>query len=688
MGNEAFDKLKFCGDDDISLSQRFSQKSLRTCITKCDDYVKKRNTTLPVKRLLNQTDSLLISVKKSKVSPYHDHNEDGDEDDILLSDLIKRPGKSTHKSFSSLKKDLAMLEKLFEECKRKVQVDEKRFQSLKRDIGHCKRKRKVEEKRLQSIKRYVEECCKELENKKTQVSCVRRIDEAHEKMQGKIEECIKDFVVKEGKLYLMDDLIGERKQELKTKEIELNQVNGNISKEKQYKKRVKELESREKHLEGRVKDLESREKQLEGQEKEFEDQLKMLMNELVSKKMLFERQLKNLETKEKQFEEQKKEFQSKQEEFKGQVEELESNEEEFKGRVKELSLKKKQFERQVESFESKEKQFEGRWKELELKENKFKVQVKEFKLKEKQFGGQVKDPKLKLKKFDLRPTKLGSRKKYIEETQSVASLMDYQLSHTTGETSLQLDTTKKTDEVVSLYNDILANLLDSSDPSRLVLDMIQNPTIQLCKKGDNAVIIADYHIYSLEQLMKISPHIKPCVREEALKLAFDLKSNMSENTKNSLVVLGFLLLLSIYGLVTSFGEDEVLELFASVAQHKIAIELFETLGFANKVSGFVKNLIRKKQFVGAVRFSYAYNLADNNQLVDLLREFVQNAKLICESSCKKINSIEIKDKARDQEIANLGTALLCISECNLESEVLLIKEIDYRILELKGHKGN
>jgi len=180
-----------------------------------------------------------------------------------------------------------------------------------------------------------------------------------------------------------------------------------------------------------------------------------------------------------------------------------------------------------------------------------------------------------------------SELKYLQSKYAVASFMDYQLSHTTGETSLQLDTTEKTDEVESLYNDILANLLDSSDPSRLVLDIIQNPTIPLCKKGVNAVIIADYHIYLLEQLMKISPNIKPCVREEALKLAFDLKSNMSENTENSLVVLGFLLLLSIYGLVTSFGDYEVLELFESVAQHKIAIELFETLGFANKVSGML-----------------------------------------------------------------------------------------------------
>jgi len=47
-----------------------------------------------------------------------------------------------------------------------------------------------------------------------------------------------------------------------------------------------------------------------------------------------------------------------------------------------------------------------------------------------------------------------------------------------------------------------------------------------------------------------------------------------------------------------------------------------------------------------------------------------------------------QDKARDQEIASLGTVLQCISDNNLESTGLLHKEIDYRILELKAHKGN
>jgi len=165
--------------------------------------------------------------------------------------------------------------------------------------------------------------------------------------------------------------------------------------------------------------------------------------------------------------------------------------------------------------------------------------------------------------------------------------MDAQSSRAFGGKSLQLDTSEKTDGVESLFNGILVNLKQSSDPSKLVLEMILNPIIPLCQKGDNAVIIVDYQIYLLEQLMRISPDIKPCVRKEALKLAFDLKANMNDNTENSLAVLGFLLLLSIYKLLDSFDEDEVLELFAFVALHNIAVELFGSLGFANRVSGMI-----------------------------------------------------------------------------------------------------
>jgi len=170
---------------------------------------------------------------------------------------------------------------------------------------------------------------------------------------------------------------------------------------------------------------------------------------------------------------------------------------------------------------------------------------------------------------------------------AVASYMHDQSRRAFGGTSLQLNTSEKTDGVQSLYNGILVNLQESSDPSKLVLEMILNPITPLRQKGDNVVIIADYQIYLLEQLMRISPVIEPCVRKKALKLAFDLKDKMKENTENSLAVLGFLLLLSIYKLLDSFDKDEVFELLAFVALHKIAVELFGSLGFAKRVSGML-----------------------------------------------------------------------------------------------------
>ncbi|XP_058773943.1 uncharacterized protein LOC131648175 isoform X2 [Vicia villosa] len=826
----------FCDDfesedgDDVLLLTRISPvASLGTFSNKCD---------VSGKRKSDDRNSLHIKVKKSKVSTYDDH--DKDEDDIHLSD----------NSFSSLKRDLALLENLFE-------------------VG--RRKTRVEEKRLQFIKREIEECCKELESKKKKVSLFRRMKEAYNKMQGKIEECIKDFIVKEGQLYLMEDLIGERTQELKTKEIELNQVKSSISKEielrqvidkidkecgrkedefkalsqkiaectlelkakekeldamnkligmqakeieserkklegkerefeyqmkelvskenhlesrlaelesnekhfeirlkeheskeRDFEGQVKEMESKKKHFERRVNELESKEniligrvKEFESIKKEFELPMKELVKELESKqkhfkgqmkvfestkkqledkvkemesiKKHFERRYNELESKEnilvgrvKEFESKKKEFElplkelvkkleskqkhfnrgmkvlesieqiegrvkeleskereledhvkdikSKEEDLEGRVKDIKLKEEELDGRVKEFESNKKHFESQFQNFKSKEKQFEGLWKELELRENKFNVKVKELNLKEKLFGGQVNDHESKMNKIDrqLKEPEL-TEKQYEVLTKYIVEEKD---------SGLQLDKYEKADEVESLCSDVLVNMLESSDPAKLVLDIILNPTIPLCdKKGDNAVIINDSCIYLLEQLMTITPNIKPCVREEALKLALDLKANMKENAENSLGPLGFLLLLSIYGLVTFFIEDEILELFAFVAHHKIALELFRTLGFANKVSvaDFVENLIKKKQFVGAVRFSCEYDLANKNQLADLLQEHVQNVKLICETNCKNNNSIEIKDKARDQETASLGTVLQCFSDHSLEPKDLLEK---------------
>jgi len=51
--------------------------------------------------------------------------------------------------------------------------------------------------------------------------------------------------------------------------------------------------------------------------------------------------------------------------------------------------------------------------------------------------------------------------------------------------------------------------------------------------GDNVVIIDDGDILLLKELWKISPDIRPHVREEAMKLALDVKAYISQKTENS-----------------------------------------------------------------------------------------------------------------------------------------------------------
>jgi len=137
-------------------------------------------------------------------------------------------------------------------------------------------------------------------------------------------------------------------------------------------------------------------------------------------------------------------------------------------------------------------------------------------------------------------------------------------------------------------NGILVNLQTAPNPAQLVLDIIRNPKL----RRDEGIIIGKSQIFLLHQLTRNSPHIDPDIKYEAMNLALELKETARGCAENSLVVLGFLLLLSGYGLFPhfNFNEDEVLKLFEVVAHHKEAVELFWALGFVDKINGmFVKD---------------------------------------------------------------------------------------------------
>ncbi|WJX74076.1 hypothetical protein P8452_57784 [Trifolium repens] len=263
--------------------------------------------------------------------------------------------------------------------------------------------------------------------------CGERINEAREKMQGRIEECVEDFVAKEGGICLTEDLIGESAQGVKTKELELCHVmelkNDLVLKQKYLESRMKELELKEKQHEDRVKKHESRKREIEGQVME-------LVSDLLSQQKHFESRTKELELKEKQHEGQVKEHESKTREFEGQVKKLESIKKHFERRVvelandlvsqqkhfeirmKELELKEKQHEDQVKEHESKTREFEGQVKELEYKKKLFESQmmelVNDLASQQKHFDSRMEEVESKEKQHEGQVKELESIKKHIE----------------------------------------------------------------------------------------------------------------------------------------------------------------------------------------------------------------------------------------------------------------------------------
>ncbi|QHO31448.1 FRIGIDA-like protein [Arachis hypogaea] len=394
---------------------------------------------------------------------------------------------------------------------------------------------------------------------------------------------------------------------------------------------LKEKETSKPHLKEKEISLEECQKKGEAVKKKFhllEKDIEEMSEKLENKKKQFDYIQGQLSSDSSNVEVKKKEYEGLQRGIEGQIKELK---EWFAARMKDIELKERQIEERMKKLDSKEKQFEGQLEEVES----------------------------------------------IRKNTTVANYTDNQSS--TDEGSFRLFSSEPND------TDILDVLRSSSDPAKVILDIMKDPMDSHDKKGDQAMAIDDSHIFLLEQLMKISPDIESHVREESMELALNMKANMRLSTDNSLVVLSFLMILSIYKLVSSFDEDEVLKLFEIVAHHKPSIELFRMIGFADKISDFVENLIKNEQYIEAVGFICAYDLAEKNRAADLFREHVNKAKLTCESSCKEPTSKSSKIRAAKQEITSLKTVLQCISENNKKCEEL-VKEIQDRILEVEKLK--
>ncbi|KAF8040132.1 hypothetical protein BT93_B2379 [Corymbia citriodora subsp. variegata] len=139
----------------------------------------------------------------------------------------------------------------------------------------------------------------------------------------------------------------------------------------------------------------------------------------------------------------------------------------------------------------------------------------------------------------------------------------------------------------AILKEILDELQSSSDPAELILGVIEGSHRQLSDSMDMDLHtdVLKSQIFLLEQLIKVSPSTTTNeVKEGAMKLAREWKVRLTEKAESSLEVFSFLHFLAAFKLVSSFNENEILNLADRVSLNDNAPLLCQTLGLANRVT--------------------------------------------------------------------------------------------------------
>ncbi|KAM5561424.1 hypothetical protein ABKV19_022161 [Rosa sericea] len=612
---------------------------------------------------------------------------------------IKRSIQKHSKEIEREEKRVLDVQKLVIDKERQCSLIERRIQERAKKLSWVERRT---EEKLNEVESKEKELKKYREDAKLKVEQLSVIDGA---IVERNEECERRIKSKQEKLSWIEKSIEEKSKLANSKEEEVRVIQRSLN---VYRESIKSKES----------DLDAILESIEGKKKEFdvkEEQIKTLQR-------LIEGCEKELKLKEEKLKEETlkvKEYSLRSR----QVEEW-SCKLEFKER--EVELKEKQIESKMEEFkkwvEERGKDLNSLSSELKVKECQLEQAAKELELTKKQCGV-------------VAQVKIGPLEKTPENNAIVSSSASDQSNiNITDGRSLQLfvyEHMKRNDSISNKISSFLQQ--SSSEPAKLVLDAMQgfytsNLTVE--NKEFDLVLIRRTCILLLEELKRVSPQTNPEVREEAMKLATDWKAKMKVGSENWLEILGFLRLVTTYGLTSAYNEKELHSLLDIVAQHEQATELSRALattdkahpnsnicspmkiektkspvaqneatisspnlqqaattidarnlqGFQNEqfreacdsadsaLKSIIYDLIGKKRLIEAVGLIYTMKLFDKFPPVQILKEYVDNGKKCCRNRTKRKKSLDEKDMITDQHIADLRVVIQCIKDYNLESE--------------------
>ncbi|KAK8712926.1 hypothetical protein V6N13_148154 [Hibiscus sabdariffa] len=631
-----------------------------------------------------------------------------------------------------VKEEIGLKEKCLNKCWREYELKEEQFGLQEKSFRMRYMEFEMEEKSLKELSRDLEMIEKGVQKRLEEI---KRKEEEFGQKERDLEQRCRDVELSENclqkglkDLKLKSAQCEERFMELKSmEELITTQFEELKEKEEQFKLKMNHFEQcsrdftmEKTSLEMGHQDLEAKQKHNEECLREIKLKEKQIEESSVELARKYELQFKDLEYKVKQYDQRFLELKLKEKLVKDDFEQIQAKEQQ-------LGLKERHFEQCSKDLEFKEKCIEQRYWELESKEKHCteclrKVELREKEIEEvsaehrRKYEQQSSELEFNIKKCEQRIRDLDLKeKKLVEwsnelESKSLAlalhpqvknesagsSSVKYSIDHSSPAhlrfcvymdgKDLQMFLNECRKEHGSIGTEVAMALQLAADPAKLVLDAMEGFYPPHLSKGDKEFegdVARRSCILLLEQLMKLSPEVKPHVKNEAMKLAFSWITKMRVESGHELEVLGFLRLLASFQLAGAFDAAELVNFLVFVAQHIQTPELFKVLGLGDKITGFIRKLVEKRQHMEAIRFIYAFEQVNEFPPVPVLKDFLSNSEAEARTVLKT-------DEANTKRIVDMRAVVKCIEDNKLESEYLPhnLKSLKNLIVTLENEDGS
>lgn len=232
----------------------------------------------------------------------------------------------------------------------------------------------------------------------------------------------------------------------------------------------------------------------------------------------------------------------------------------------------------------------------------------------------------------------------------------------------------KRKESVSLRAEIVKAIAEAVDPSRLVLDAMEE---FLNKKSADRRWACGMLVQALFPEVNAGtkgPEFARSVVERAAGV-LELWKGQMDGEGGALGPAEAVMLLQMvvgFGLRSRFEEEYLRKLVVEFAARRDMAKLAASLGFGEKMGDIIDELVKSGKEIEAVYFAYEAGLTERFIPVSLLKSYLRNSKKNASTILKNgNNSMAATDESSTMELNSIRAIIKCVEDHKLESEFSL-----------------